>query len=302
MKHFVDFLRKKDISLQEEFIRIRILLMELPVIQGTPWHPSATLLDVLDSVSPHSKFKGTSVSARDGFNRAIAGCFEKRFKIGEEGFFLFSEMCYCLLVEAIEFSNDSCNYATLYDYRSSISEAAVHVMSNIDKVLEKLGYKMELIESQQVWMVVAQDEVVEAAAAGSNENVADLLSMYRRSGSHGNVQEKKSILLSLARVVEPMCQDRKLNEMTSGLCKRISQALNTLDIRHNNREGKNAKQLLMKLDEKELEPHYDEIVEMIVALLAEHRRMVSQQDLDSFLGKVEEAEKKNVLIDSEIHN
>lgn len=68
----------------------------------------------------------------------------------------------------------------------------------------------------------------------------------------------------------------------------VGYLLNKLNIRHNNIEGKNAKDYVKNLSEKELEEWYDETYQMLQLCILEHDNIGRNKKVDSLKKIIEQ--------------
>lgn len=83
----------------------------------------------------------------------------------------------------------------------------------------------------------------------------------------GNIEEKRKILLALADKFEPV--KNELKKVDAILEDNIRYLLNKMNIRHNNKEGKNALGYVANLTDEELESWYDETYQMLLLSILE---------------------------------
>lgn len=151
------------------------------------------------------------------------------------------------------------------------------VIKNIEEILEELNYSIEKIEDRYV--IVEKDAVL-TSIAEKNLNICSDVIEYRRFNLKGDIETKKAIILKLADKIEPLKIKFKGNNYNS-LMDDVQMLLNNLNLRHNNLNGKNKKEIIVKMSDEELEIWYDRVYDMILAVL----------QIDDYLDNSNEIEK-----------
>ena len=96
----------------------------------------------------------------------------------------------------------------------------------------------------------------------SSKDVAFAILKYHHASLEGQIEEKRKLLLSIANEYEPL-----LNKPIAGFKEYFDKAtnmLNNMNIRHNNKSGKNKKELISQMGNDELESWYDELYQLLL--------------------------------------
>lgn len=133
---------------------------------------------------------------------------------------------------------------------------------NINILLEHLNYEKHVFEEDEKVILIPKNPAATAVAEISSEDTAIAILMYHHASLEGKLAEKKDILRRIAQEYEPTL-DKPIEGFTDYF-KTANNMLNNLDIRHNNRDGKNKKELVLNLTDLELENWYDELYQLLL--------------------------------------
>lgn len=137
------------------------------------------------------------------------------------------------------------------------------IIENIEGLLEELNYKIEKIEDRYV---IVEKDIVATAVAENNIDIAEDIIEYRRFNLKGEIETKKAIILKLADKIEPLRTKFKGTNFNT-IMDDVQMFLNNLNLRHNNLEGKNKKEVVVNMSKEELERWYDKVFDMILSVL-----------------------------------
>lgn len=128
--------------------------------------------------------------------------------------------------------------------------------------LEKYNYKA-YIDDERVLIIEDKPEVTAVAEIVEQDLAIDII-RYNHRSLQGELDLKKSILLSLGSELEP--QRKELQALNKQLSEDIFFMLNNLNIRHNNRsqKDKNYSEHIAKMRKDRLEKWYDELYQMML--------------------------------------
>lgn len=133
---------------------------------------------------------------------------------------------------------------------------------NIKILLEHLNYEEHVFDEDEKVILIPKNPAATAVAEISSEDTAMAILMYHHASLKGKLAEKKDILRRIAQEYEPTL-DKPIEGFTDYF-KTANNMLNNLDIRHNNRDGKNKKELVLTLTDLELENWYDELYQLLL--------------------------------------
>ncbi len=133
---------------------------------------------------------------------------------------------------------------------------------NIKILLEHLNYEEHVFDEDEKVILIPKNPAATAVAEISSEDTAMAILMYHHASLEGKLAEKKDILRRIAQEYEPTL-DKPIEGFTDYF-KTANNMLNNLDIRHNNRDGKNKKELVLNLTDLELENWYDELYQLLL--------------------------------------
>lgn len=129
--------------------------------------------------------------------------------------------------------------------------------------LEKYNHKA-YIDDEQVLIIEDKPEVTAVAEIVEDELALDII-RYNHRSLRGEVELKKSILISLGAELEP--KRKELQQLNKQLSEDIFFMLNNINIRHNNRSKKDKskyKEYVAKMSKIRLEKWYDELYQMML--------------------------------------
>lgn len=129
--------------------------------------------------------------------------------------------------------------------------------------LEKYNHKA-YIDDERVLIIEDKPEVT-AVAEIVEDNLALDIIRYNHRSLRGEVELKKSILISLGNELEP--KRKELQQLNKQLSEDIFFMLNNINVRHNNRSKKDKskyKEYVAKMSKTRLEKWYDELYQMML--------------------------------------
>lgn len=139
-----------------------------------------------------------------------------------------------------------------------------HLKDVMDDILSQYNYTVyEDTNTNQVLIIEDKQEVT-AVAEIIESNLAYRVIQYNHRNLKGDIETKKTILLSLGSELEP--KRKELQSLNKQLSNDIFFALNNLNLRHNNKskDDKNYKEFVANMPDDILEKWYDELYQMIL--------------------------------------
>lgn len=135
-------------------------------------------------------------------------------------------------------------------------------------------------KNEQMVLVIEDKPEVTAASEISDAKIAVGILKYNHHSLKGDIDAKKTILLSLASELEPRRAD--LHNKNKDIEKMIFFMLNNLDIRHNNRkrEDKNYREYVARMRKSTLEKWYDELYQLILLAFLELDNVKRMEELE----------------------
>lgn len=133
---------------------------------------------------------------------------------------------------------------------------------NIELLLEHINYEKVVFNELEKVILVPKNPAATAVAEISSEATSMAILMYNHASLKGQLAEKKDILRRIAQEYEPLL-DKPIDGYTEYF-KTANNMLNNLDIRHNNKAGKNKNILATSLTNEELETWYDELYQLLL--------------------------------------
>lgn len=137
----------------------------------------------------------------------------------------------------------------------------------INYIMDKMNY--QIIYSDGYYKIVDSSPIVRKVAECSDEETAYKLLSYNEVDNVNDIEHKRQILNYLANITEPITKgyDKKSGDKYE-LYNNLDFALNNLNIRHNNKQGKNENDFIKNINNSDLMDCYDDIFNLIVCVLA----------------------------------
>lgn len=154
-----------------------------------------------------------------------------------------------------------------------------YLQENVIGLVEDLGYEIKVLDEEQRVLIVEKNPAVTAVSEIVPIKLSNKVIEYNHFHLKGELEEKRKILLSLADKFEPL--RKQLKNVNPNLESNTGFLLNKMNIRHNNKEGKNASEYVANLADEELEKWYDETYQMLLLAMLEvdnieRNRMVNE--------------------------
>lgn len=282
MKHFFNVRRNRKPDFEEEFYRIMAVINSEAIPMGL-CHNALSLIQVAQATFSDSKFRGTCVTVDDLYEEVLPGWKKKGARMDEQNFLLFAETTFNLVAEIGDTVRVAGYPSLLSDYRSSVEKKIDEVLITIDRALDKIGYEMRRMDSEDCSVAVKKEEVLNDVAEGK-PTLQSLIVGYRRAKTGKDIETRRSILNEIAREIEPLLSDRQLKIRCGGLISDISCAFNNFHIRHNNLEdGKWVKPAMAHLKDSDIVATLDALFDMIIALTTESKATAAIEQVQSVM-------------------
>ncbi len=142
------------------------------------------------------------------------------------------------------------------------SPAYAMLLQNIDILLEHINYEtLESVEEEKV-ILIPNNPAATAVAEIAPKEIAFAILKYNHASLKGQLEEKRKLLVSIANEYEPLL-DKPVEGFKDYFAKTTG-LLNNLNIRHNNKAGKNKNEIVAKMSPEELESWYDELYQLLL--------------------------------------
>jgi hypothetical protein len=199
-----------------------------------------------------SAIRGTSTSM-SGFARRIG--LPQPHSENEVSFDHLLLLCEFVLAILVEGKGYFCQ-------QDGVERQAKALHGNIIQILESTGYFIH--ESEDRLIVLEKNPaVMKAASIVASNTTTNALLEYTHHANKGNLGKKRAILCALANDVEPYLYSLK-NGGCRVLTDNLSFLLNNMNIRHNNKSGKNANEYIRTISNDDLEHWYDKTYSLIL--------------------------------------
>lgn len=161
---------------------------------------------------------------------------------------------------------------------------------NINILLDHINYEKVIFKEEEKVILVPKDPAATAVAEISSKDVAFAILKYHHASLKGQVEEKRKLLRSIANEYEPL-----LNKPIDGFKEYFDKAtnmLNNMNIRHNNKSGKNKKELVAQMSDEELESWYDELYQLLLFCVLVKDNRDRKDKVDELLKRINTQPKK----------
>lgn len=164
------------------------------------------------------------------------------------------------------------NLLEIMDIKSWTDSSALalrtRIRDNIDLILNKTGFCISK-GADGIISIVKKDALASAVIEDLNDvGVASAVLSYNRIDAKGDLESKGKLLFSIGKYVEPILQRYKdFKGLKYEVADDVRFCLNNLDVRHNNKEGRDAKPLLKQLADTNLESAYDDLYRSMLLLI-----------------------------------
>lgn len=248
-----DLLRQRGFDFKEEYRRLWVLLVEEKSIHYAIYF--CTLIDYIDK----NYFRDL------GFRDSYIEIYDMMQELGLNDTTPDNVECLYRLCEFLMavLDNETANkHPAINDQRRLIFE-------NIIKILDKTNHTAKK-NAEGFWIIIEKkpDSTLAAEIVENDQASCDIFE-YNHFALKGNLNDKRKILSNLANYVEPILDSPNFPECNTlkNLRSDIRLFLNNMSIRHNNDEGKYAKNIMGKITDDELEEWYDKTYQMILAVI-----------------------------------
>lgn len=134
------------------------------------------------------------------------------------------------------------------------------LIDNVNYIIQKLGYETKNIDDKIILIKTNADVISTALIV--EEDISNLILNYNDFKIANNLKAKKDILLSLGHYIEP--KRKEIKNKNSSLEDYIFLCLNKLNIRHNNKCGKEKNEYVKNMTDDELINWYDKLYDLIL--------------------------------------
>lgn len=160
-----------------------------------------------------------------------------------------------------------------------------YLQENVIGLVEDFGYEIKVLDEEERVLIVEKNPAVTAVSEIVPIELSNKVIEYNHFRLKGELEEKRKILLSLADKFEPL--RNQLKNINSTLESNTGFLLNKMNIRHNNKEGKNASEYVANLADEELEKWYDETYQMLLLAMLEVDNIERNRKVNELKKKIE---------------
>lgn len=223
-------------------------------IIALPGMPDTETLEVhLESAFRRSRIRGSAANFKAFF------AFHSRYwqKPSLEGLFYYAEIMLNILDE----------FQDTIKKEPCAKSLACQIEENIRRLLAKTNHKQIRMENGLI-AIVPNDPVVAMAIEDMTDmDAARAVLEFTHYGLKGNLEKKRELLRKIGHYVEPILQDAEMKGTYGWLTKDLGCCLNSLHIRHNNKEGDKANAVVQAMSDGELEECYDNTYREMLLLI-----------------------------------
>lgn len=159
------------------------------------------------------------------------------------------------------------------------------LLKNIDILLEHLNYEEQVFAQDEKVILVPKNPAATAVAEITDkEHIAFAILKYNHNSLRGDLEGKRQLLLSIANEYEPLLKN-PIDGFTDYF-KKATFLLNNLNLRHNNKSGKDKKQFVVDMPNKELEKWYDELYQLLLFCVLIKDNVKRKKEIDDLVKKL----------------
>lgn len=249
--HLRDVLNMGVTDFELERSRIEKLFQEETFIVGYNYH---TLKTFAETAFRRSKLRGTALSLSDFLQQCSAEWEEPS---------LSALLFYCEVILNLVRLVLGSGYVT-----NEARSICGMIAQNIDLILNRTGYYYK-VDDDEIITIYQKDALASAVVEDlSEKDVASAVLAYNRLESKGDVEGKSKLLFTIGKYTEPVYQQYKsFVGLKRDVAENVRFGLNNLHVRHNNEEGKDAKPILARMTDEELEEAYDDLYRSMLLLI-----------------------------------
>ena len=144
-----------------------------------------------------------------------------------------------------------------YNDIGGLSNVAQNVVEQIKRCLEYIHYEPRILPDGRV-LIVETGASLPNLSAEEQPTLEENILQFNLKVNKGNIQRKKEIIFTLANEYEQQLK-HNLHETLPQFADKLRHAVNNMDIRHNNHDGKGKKEYLSTLSNEEYEQLLDDI-------------------------------------------
>ena len=266
-----------EINYQEEVQRINKLFDRYN-------YSGRSMREIVDSVFLQWKYRKTTISTFDLFRALKIDNISMINSMNE--YITYCEAIINLLLVFKRHADDC------WRYSEEFKRIFISIGNNVRDGLDKIGYKIYVYEDDEHAIIVENKPLASEAAEQINDrSISVKLMEYNRYLLQGNLEEKRSILKSLADWFEGIRKQLEANNLSS-LASDVGFLLNTFNIRHNNEQGRIKNRYLKTMNDEELECWYDKTYSLIVASIISLEKIKIGKEVNELKKKVDAANKE----------
>lgn len=161
------------------------------------------------------------------------------------------------------------------------------LQNNIDLLLEHMNLMKHTVKEEEKVLLLPKDPAAIAVVEIAPKDVAFAILKYNHASLKGQLEEKRRLLQSIANEYEDLLE--KPIEPFGDFFTKTNGLLNNLNIRHNNKKGKNQHEAVVQMNEQELEKWYDETYQLLLFCILSkdntERKKLADKLLKQFKGQ-----------------
>lgn len=160
-----------------------------------------------------------------------------------------------------------------------------YLQENAVALVEDLGYQAMVFPDDEKVLLIEKNAATIAVAEIVEPELAYDIIEYNHHLLKGDIIKKQKILKVLADKFEAIRPE--LKKINQELESNTGYLFNKMNIRHNNREGKNEIEYVKNLSEEELEEWYDETYQMFLLCVLEHKNIERNKKIKDLKRRIE---------------
>lgn len=157
---------------------------------------------------------------------------------------------------------------------------------NINILIDHMNLTKHIVAEEEKVILIPNNPATTAVAEIAPKEIAFAMLKYNHASLKGQIEEKRKLLHSIANEYEDL-----LAHPTNGFgdyFKTTRGLLNNLNIRHNNKSGKNKNDLVQNMSKEELEKQYDELYQLLLFCILTKENAERKKVADELLKQIKE--------------
>lgn len=161
------------------------------------------------------------------------------------------------------------------------------LIENIKIFLDHINYEHKIFKDEEMVLILPKNPAATAVAEISSTETAFAILKYNHASLKGDLIEKRNLLYSIYNEYEPLLKTPL--EQYKDFYVKVRGLYNNLNIRHNNKDKENNKNVVLEIDDKEREKWYDELYQLLLFCVLIKDNLERKKEVEEFLKSIKGA-------------